>query len=215
MKKFLEKLDPYHQSPFYFKWDLFDWFVILFISGFLFAHCHQMLLLVIFYNPIFSYPGVYIHSIFGHKLVGPILEQGMGATLTPLLQTPVPTKILGASAGFLTELILPVVALAWSLRLPGGRFLFPLALYWFSVCVFGIGNYMRDATVGLEEDMFPYVAMGDWNFIFESLGLLPYSKAIGSVVVFISIMCFVVAVWSFIYYWVHIREYDHRNGEYH
>lgn len=215
MKKLIHFIDPYHQSPFYFKWDFFDWFVIVVITGFLFAHCHQMLLLIIFYNPIVSYPNLYLHSLFGHVLLGPLLEGTVGSWLYSIFHTMAPSQLLGAASGFLAELFFPCGALLWCVRLPGGRFVLPFALYWLSICVFGIGNYMKDATEGYELDLMPYDGLGDWNVIFDNLGLLPFCSLIGNIVIFLSIMCFVVAVWSFFYYWIHIREYDHRNGDYH
>lgn len=214
-RNILNVVDPHKQSVFYFKTNWFDWLVFLAICWFIFLHRKSLFFLVLLYNPLFSYPNVYIHSLIGHHILGPLFK-GLFCGSFGLLLPGAINEVLGelflAGAGSFSEMILPTIGIIVCLRIYGGRYVLPLMLYWMSVVIFSIGMYIVDFSSQI--DILAYGDTGDWAFILGALGLGPYYIWIGNGVIFLSIACFVLAVWSFFYYLRHQDQYPIPNGEY-
>ena len=117
------------------------------------------------------------------------------------------SKVLWASAGSLSECLLPFIGLIICLRTAGGRYVLPVLLYWLSVATFDWGMYILKPEIQTDIFQFQGVENGDWPFIMDTLGLQAYAEPIGSTLIFLAIVLFVLAVWSPFYYWRHMDQY--------
>ena len=229
--KLLHLLDPHKQSVFYFQTNLSEWFVFLMACTFFYIHKDNILVLCLLCNPLFAYPNVFVHSLFGHFLLGPLMQHVFRAILgfiLPAVIVDIVGQLLLVGAGSFSEILLPVIGIIICLRIVGGRWVLPVLLYWLSVSIFDLGAYIVNPSSQL--DLLAYnpepsscesmvtlfgepvsqadaVGHGDWAFILNMLGLQEYAEPIGNAIIFLAIACFVLAVWSPFYYWRHMDQY--------
>ena len=232
LSRLLHILDPHKQSVFYFKTNFFDWLVFLMVCIFLYANRKNLFVLFLLYNPFFAYPNVYVHSFLGHMFLGPVMKMVFvaifGFVLPETVVAPI-GEILLAGSGSFSEILLPCIGMIICLRIAGGRYVLPVALYWLSVSIFNVGLYIVNPSSQL--DLFAYnpapsacalmvelgaqaapqvtdpSLYGDWAFILNTLGLQAYAQPIGHGLMFLATAGFVLAVWSPFYYWRHMDQY--------
>ena len=117
------------------------------------------------------------------------------------------------------ETLLPLGLIFFCLRLSGGRWLLPGLWYWLASTLYGAGIYASDARASAlpltSSDMMtsyaPGTVKGDWHYILQPLGLLDYDIIIGRTLIFLGIICFVLAVYSLYYYWTHSEQFLYNN----
>ena len=91
----------------------------------------------------------------------------------------------------------------------------PVLLYWVATTLYGAGIYAADARAMqlklTSSDMMSNFAAGtvkgDWWYILQPFGLLEKDVLIGHILVYGSIFCLVLAVFSLWYYWSHTEQY--------
>lgn len=204
MKKLAEAIDPYRQSFIYFQWSF--WSILCFASAvyWLFANAQGAFVKAALDNIFVYLPNYLIHE-FSHRFWCALRWQWWCYASGNGMQTLVP------------------LALCWgALRLRGGRYVLPVLMYWLATALYGAGIYAADARASAlpltSSDMLSYAApgtvKGDWYYILQPLGLLEYDVWIGKGLVFLSVFCLVLAVWSLYYYWTHTEQYL-AQGEWH
>jgi len=207
--KFLYWADPYKQSVFYFKTDLVDWVIFFAVCIFIYKHRFNIWVLCLLYNPLFAYPNIYIHSLFGHMFLGPLAQAVftcLFAFILPATVVDTIGKLLLVSAGSLSEFVAPLIGIMICLHTAGGRYVLAVMWYWLAVAVFSMGAYIVKPSI--QTDLLAYnPPNGDWVFILDTLGLQAYTEPIGNALIFLAISLFVLAVWSPFYYWRHMDQY--------
>ncbi len=213
MKKFqqtfLNWLDPYQQSCFFFKTSALTWFILLTAALWLTWQWKSSLADTLL-NNIFVYaPNYLTHEMLGHNLVGNIFFRAFYTTAPEL------GKWLHTLAGNGVETLLPLCLLCWVLRLDGGRWLLPPLTYWLASTFYGAGVYAQDARACslplTSSDMMtnykPGEICGDWHHILEPLGLLEADQIIAYTFLFIGSLLLMLALYSAWYYWTHTDQY--------
>ncbi len=213
MKNFLNWLDPYRQSPLFFQWGFWS---LLFVLGACYWGCTHWdgPFIKAALDNIFVYaPNYLTHEMLGHNLVG-----NLGWRIC-YNSCPELGNWWAAAMGNGVETLLPLGLLLGSLRLSGGRYLLPVLWYWLGSTLYGAGIYASDARACAlkltSSDMIttyaPGTVKGDWHYILQPLGLLEYDIIIGRTLIFLGIICFILAVYSLYYYWTHTEQYLYSN----
>ena len=129
-----------------------------------------------------------------------------------------------AAMGNGVQTAVPLGLLLISLRMSGGRYLLPVLWLWLGDTLYEAGVYAADARAmklpltssDMISNFAPGEVKGDWYYILEPLGLLDYDIIIGYTLVFIGLLCLVLAIYSFYYYWTHADDflYSNRDNQY-
>ena len=209
MKKFFDWLDPHHQGPWFFKWGFWS---VLFIIGACwcgYAHWDSTLIKKALDNIFVYLPNYLTHEMAGHNFVG-----GIGWRICYSSCQEV-GRWWSAAMGNGVETLIPLGLLLFCLRLSGGRWLLSILWYWLGTTLYGAGVYASDARAmklpltssDMVSNFAPGTVKGDWHYILEPLGLLNYDIVIGRTLIFLGIICLVLAIYSFYYYWTHTEQY--------
>jgi len=197
MKRLFDLLDPYRQSFLFFKWGF--WSLLLFVAAVWWGCAHAygnwsdtML------NNLFVYLPNYLTHEFSHRF----------------------WCVFGwewwcYASGNGMETLIPLALCLGALQMRGGRYLLPVLLYWLATTLYGAGIYAADARAMqlklTSSDMMSNFAAGtvkgDWWYILQPLGLLEKDVLIGHILVYSSIFCLVLAIFSLWYYWSHTEQY--------
>lgn len=197
MKKFIHWVDPYRQSFLYFQWNFWMLLGTGLSIGWLWVHIQGSFAEGLLNNVFVYLPNYLIHE-FSHRAWCPWgWEWGCYAS------------------GNAVETLVPLAGCFLALRIKGGRYLLPVLLYWLATTLYGAGIYAADARAMnlplTSSDMIstfePGTVQGDWYYILEPLGLLQYDVLIGNILVFLSVVCVVLAFLSLWYYWTHTEQY--------
>lgn len=214
MKNLLQHIDPYRQSPLYFKWGFWS---ILFVGGACYwgiTHWESPFIKTALDNIFVYFPNYLIHEMIGHNLVG-----NLGWRIC-YSSCPAFGEWWAAAMGNGMETLVPLLLLLTCLRIAGGRFFLPGLWYWLASTFYGAGIYAADARACAlkltSSDMMtnyaPGEVKGDWHYILQPLGLLNYDIVIGRTLIYIGIICLVLAVYSLYYYWTHNEQYFNNSG---
>lgn len=218
IKNFFTKLDPYHQSFLYFKWNFWNIFVCVMATLWIYKNAQSAFGVTYFgedgqwllFNRFSYLPNYLIHEMVGHNLIGNIGWRLCYFSCQTLGQW------WAASMGNGIETLVPLLALLAVLRLKGGRYLVPLVMYWLATALYEAAIYAADARAMklhlTSSDMLssfqPGEVFGDWHYILQPLGLLNYDVIIGQIFLLSSVICCVLAIYSLWYYWAHLEEYS-------
>ena len=215
MNNFPNPWDPYKQGPWYFKWGTWSLLFVLGMWAFLCAHWNsEGVELVYGYRNMLLYtPNYLIHEMLGHNTIG-----RLGFMLC-YNSCPGLGNWWIAAMGNGVETAVPLGLLIISLRMSGGRYLLPILWLWLGDTLYEAGIYCSDARAMklplTSSDMIssfkPGEVLGDWHHILEPLGLLNYDIIIGRMLVFIGLLCLVIALYSVYYYWTHMDDYLYGN----
>ncbi len=205
MKKLLERIDPYQQSFFYFKWSLWGILFCGLAIWWCWNHWDGWVVKTLLDNIFVYLPNYLTHEMLGHNMVG-----RLGYLLLPNDLFPV-ARWWSSFMGNGVETLLPILVALSTLRLSGGRYLLPLITYWLATTFYGAGIYACDARASklalTSSDMMtnwaPGEVKGDWYNILQPLGLLDYDIIIGKTFIFISVVLLVLSIWSVWYYLIH------------
>ena len=197
MKRLLHWLDPYKQSFFYFNWNFLNVLLFLGIVWWLCIHPNSILLQRALDNVFVYLPNYFTHE-FSHRVWCNFRWEWWCYASGNIVETLVPLALYVAMLGH-----------------RGGRDVEPFLLYWLATTLYGAGIYAADArAMKLEltsSDMLTNYAAGtvkgDWWYILKPLGLLDKDVLIGNILIYASIFCLVLAVWSLLYYWTHSDQY--------
>lgn len=90
-------------------------------------------------------------------------------------------SVFVASAGSVSEIIFASLLVVAAIRSHAAPAAITFTILWFMLALTSAGNYMADA----QDQIMPLVGMGpnpmhDWHFVFNELGLLAASPAIGT-----------------------------------
>ncbi len=225
MRDFIDWLDPYHQSPLFFKWSFWSVLFVIGVSVWLFMHTDYKIAPILlgetpstFTHTLFDNMWVYFpnylnHEMLGHNLVG---KFGLFLGMSVCYPHCIPFAMWWCVAmGNGVETLVPLVVLLFTLRSRGGRYLLPVWWYWLGSTFYEAGVYAADARASqlplTSADMLtnfkPGAVKGDWYNILGPIGLLDYDVIIGQIFIFIGAVCVVIAVFSLYYYWKHNEEY--------
>lgn len=213
MKNLLDWLDPYRQGPWYFKWGFVSFVVVVGACWWGISHWDSNFIKSALDN-IFVYgPNYLTHEMLGHNLVGNIGWRVCYSSCHAF------GEWWAAAMGNGVETLLPLGLILFCLRLSGGRWLLPGLWYWLASTLYGAGIYASDARASAlpltSSDMMtsyaPGTVKGDWHYILQPLGLLDYDIIIGRALIFLGIICFVIAVYSLYYYWTHNDQFLYNN----
>lgn len=201
MKNLLNFIDPYRQSFLFFRWNF--WSVFSFVAAVLFCASHAHGFVKPFLENIFVYLPNYLIHEFSHRFwCSAPFWSGLN------------WHWICYASGNGAETLIPLFLCFFVLRFAGGRYLIPPLLYWLATTLYDAGVYAADArakTLHLtSSDMMTNSGpgtTGDWHYILEPLGLLEWDVVIGKIFIFSGVFCFVLAVWSFWYYWTHTDQY--------
>ena len=213
MKQLLEKFDPYHQSPLFFTWGFWSLLIVVGACWWGMSHWDGAFIKSALDNIFVYAPNYLTHEMLGHNLVGQI---GWRICYS---SCPAVGEWWMAAMGNGVETLLPLGLLLLSLRLSGGRWLLPGLWYWLASTLYGAGKYAADARACAlpltSSDMMtsyaPGEVKGDWHYILQPLGLLDYDIIIGRTLIFLGIICLVLAVYSLYYYWTHSEQFLYNN----
>jgi len=216
MKNFMEWLDPYRQSFFYFKWSFWSLLFVVVASVFYCVHYDCAFILKVMKNIFVYLPNYLTHEMLGHNLVGNIFWQ----ISHMVLDEPAAYTVghwFSSLMGNGIEILLPFLLYLGALRLSGGRYLLPPLLYWLGTTLYDAGTYASDASACAipltSSDMVSNMPGGvcsdmhDWHYVLKHVHLLDYDKLIGHTMIYLGIICFVLAVVSLWYYWTHTDQY--------
>lgn len=213
MKNWLNRVDPYHQSPLYFEWGV--WSILLVVGACFWGitHWNSALIKAALDNIFVYFPNYLIHEMVGHNLVG-----NLGWRIC-YHSCPAFGAWWAAAMGNGMETLVPLGLLLACLRISGGRFLLPGLWYWLASTFYGAGIYAADARACAlkltSSDMMtnyaPGEVKGDWHYILQPLGLLDYDIIIGRTLIALGIICLVLAVYSLYYYWTHNEQFLYNN----
>ncbi|MBR3899303.1 MAG: hypothetical protein IKJ44_03425 [Elusimicrobiaceae bacterium] len=204
MRNLLHKIDPYQQSFLYFKWGF--WTLLICLAALVYGCMHaQEAFIKGALDNIFVYLPNYLTHEFSHRFWCALGWQWW----------------CYASGNTMETLIVLALCLG-SLRLRGGRYLLPILTYWLGTTLYGAGVYAADARAcklpltssDMMTNFAPGEIKGDWHYILEPLGLLPYDVIIGKVLIYGGVFCLVLALFSLWYYWTHHEQYLN-DGQWH
>ena len=204
MRNLLHKIDPYQQSFLYFKWGF--WTLLICLAALVYGCMHaQEVFIKGALDNIFVYLPNYLTHEFSHRFWCALGWQWW----------------CYASGNTMETLIVLALCLG-SLRLRGGRYLLPILTYWLGTTLYGAGVYAADARAcklpltssDMMTNFAPGEIKGDWHYILEPLGLLPYDVIIGKVLIYGGVFCLVLALFSLWYYWTHHEQYLN-DGQWH
>ncbi len=209
MKKFLNWLDPYRQGPLYFKWGFFGLLFVGLACWWGCTHWDGAFIKATLDNMFVYLPNYLTHEMAGHNLVGMIGWRICYSACRGLGEWWI------AAMGNGVETLIPLGLLVFSLRLNGGRWLLPILWYWLASTLYGAGIYASDARAmklpltssDMVSNFAPGTVKGDWHYILQPLGLLDYDIIIGRTLIFLGIICLVIAIYSLYYYWTHSEQY--------
>ena len=208
MKKFFQFLDPYHQGPWFFKWDF--WGLTFMVGGSFYMCTHTKGFGDVLMDNIFIYfPNYLTHEILGHNIVGEVGWRICHESCPAL------GDWWASAMGNGMETLLPLGLLLIALRMSGGRWLLPGLWYWLGSTLYEAGVYASDARACklplTSSDMMtnyaPGTVKGDWHYILEPLGLLNYDTIIGQILIIFGVVCVVLAIYSLYYYCTHVDQY--------
>lgn len=217
MKKIKEYLiallDPHQQSFVFFRWSPFRVVLVLAAAVCLTYLWRNHFVKMLMYNSFVGLPNFLSHEMFGHNF--------LGKTLCLLVRPVWPALgiwllIFMGNGG---ETLLPLLACWLVLRIEGGRWVFPITLYWLSTTLYDAGVYVQDAracslplaSADMITDYKPGEICGDWHNLLEPIGLLNYDQWFAYTFLFIASLLFVLAIYSAWYYWAHPNFYNHIN----
>lgn len=209
MKNFLSKLDPYQQGPWFFKWGFWSALLVGGLGVWGCVHWESAFIKKALDNVFLYLPNYLTHEMAGHNLVGQIGWRICYGSCQAV------GEWWMAAMGNGVETLIPLGLLLFMLRLSGGRWLLPILWYWLGSTLYGAGIYASDARAmklpltssDMISNFAPGTVKGDWYYILEPLGLLNYDIIIGRTLIFLGIICLVVAVYSLYYYWTHTDQY--------
>ena len=197
MKKFILWLDPYKQSPFFFRPGIIGILLIVLAAGALAWYYSSPQLQPggymprsFFTNPFTGLPNFLFHE-FGHRLAC-----GFSG------------RWFCVFSGTFFELGAPLAAYFGLLRLNGGRYFLPLITLWLSTALYSVGAYayygsskeLALASSDMVSNAKAGTAYGDWYEILTPLGLLQYDKIIGNAIIILACLCLVITLYSVYYY---------------
>lgn len=207
-------MDPHHQGPWYFKWGF--WSLLFFVGSYIWlcAHWNDKWLDTLYHsNMLVWFPNYLIHEMLGHNLVG-----RLGLVLCSSICYEA-GRWWSVAMGNGVETALPLLLLLGALRLSGGRYLLPILWFWLGDTLYDAGIYAADARAmklpltssDMISNFAPGEVKGDWYYILEPLGLLDWDIVIGRILVFLGLLCLLVALYSLYYYWTHLDDYLYNN----
>lgn len=215
MKRFLERIDPYHQSFLYFKWGFWSILIMAVLCWWMTAHWKGWLMSALMDNIFVYLPNYLMHEMAGHNFIGKFSWFVLYHINETWARSDLGTALTLILAGNGVETLVPLLCYLGALRLAGGRYLLPPILYWLGTTFYGMGLYMSDARACslplTSADMITNYAAGeicgDWHNIFGPMGLLEWDTTIGIISIAIGMLCFILAVRSIYEYWVHYEDY--------
>ena len=197
MKSFLHWLDPYKQSFLYFKWNLLS--VCIFLGAIWWAceHINSPFMQAALDNMFVYLPNYFTHE-FSHRVWCHFRWEWWCY-----------------ASGNAMETLIPMVLCVVALGHRGGRYLEPFLLYWLATTLYGAGIYAADARAmqlpltssDMISNFAPGEVKGDWWYILQPLGWLEQDVLIGTILMRLGVVFFVLAVWSLWYYWTHTEQY--------
>ena len=199
-RKIYNFVDPYHQSPFFYKYNFFLVFILI---------SSVLILCYIYIPPEMIEDGKYFKSSL---LINDItyLPNYLVHEFSHRFWAVLGWRWWTIASGSAVEILFPCIIYLFSLQLRGAQFFSPVLFYWIAAALYDTGIYASDAVVSklaltgsdMVSNFKPGELKGDWYYILKPLGLLDYAEKIGLALEILACVFFALAIYCIIDYFI-------------
>ena len=193
--------DPYRQSIFYYKSNVFI------LAGLLIATCVLCLIYI---------PPEYLSYEKGNYAAQSVLINNFTYFISYLIHENLGHNMFctfGESwfcyfSGDFMQVLVPIIVYIFSLQIRGALFFSPIIFYWLSSAIYDAGIYVSDAAASklaltmsdMISDCAAGMCKGDWYYILKPFNAINYGEIIGIIFEIIACFIFALALYSVLEY---------------